>query len=568
MLARCLLTLALALALALPARAGPRDEALRLAPNDFALTVVVQDLRAHIQTVTASPFAAWFPTSTLGKKLLGSTALKSATDAATPIFTTLGVTPTDLFHDILGDAVVFAYAPATGTRDERSVILLRPRKPELLADVIGKLNEAQIQSKELKAVLTRKHAGESYFERQKSEGPSEFYCFRGGVLAQSQSEAEIKAVIDRDRTSPNDKPPELVARMKTLGVASAAVVLLINPRPFDEELTTKVKNAHPNERRFLMKFAEAWRASEAAAVYCAFGVNMEVGLSVRFDPTKVPSGAKSWLVGARTPSVVWSAIPESALAAVCGRMKPTELLDSLVSLNADGEPTPREAMEQLLGPIMGKDKLPVILDSLGPDWGVWVLPPTEHAIGAKGKVPVVVAAVRVQGPKRVEASKSLRQSLEYAFQAARIAYNARHKAQIALREDKDGDTVITSLSGDGLPTGFLPCFTFKGEFLLVSTSPDAIRSFQPPMGEPKPSGEVPLVRFNATTTRAYLTSHATMLAKLLATAGAGDKESLSDQLAGLAALLEPVDRVELLAHGNTAGFKLLLRAKMVKPLKK
>jgi hypothetical protein len=567
---RAVLSLALTLALALPAVAGPRDEALRLAPPDFAVTFVVQDLRAHSNAVLESPFAAWFPTSALGKKFFASAPFKSVTDSSTPIFAALGITPADVFHDILGDAVVFAFTPAApgGTPGERSVILVRPRKPELLAEVVGKVNDAQIQSKELKAVVPHKHAGEPYFERQKPEGPSDFYCFRGGVFALSQSEAEVKAVIDRDRTAPKEKS-ELVARMAKLGVADAAAVLLINPRPLDAEIAAKAKNAPPNERGFQTKLAEVWRATEAAAVYLALDAGAEAGLSLRFDPAKLPAGAKTWLAGERTPSALWGAIPDNALAAVAGRVKPNDLIDFLGSLNPDAQPSPRETIEQILGPIMGKDKLPLVLDALGPDWGAWVLPPAEGVGEAKEKLPVAVAAVKVQaGEKGAEAAKALLHSLEYGFQAARIAYNARHKEQIELREEKDGDAVVTSLAGSGLPTGFRPCFALKGGYLLLSTSPEAIKSFKPPAGEPKAGGDVPLARFNAAAARAYLTSHAAALAKLLTGAGDGNEQTLAEQLGGLAALLEPVDRVELLASGDATGLKLMLRVKTTKPLKK
>src|SRR5262249_33758248 len=153
----------------------------------------------------------------------------------------------------------------------------RPRKPDLLAKVVDRLNELQTNSKELKALVTHKHEGETYYERQKPEGPSDFYCFRDGVFAFSASESEIKAVIDRDKTSAKDKIPELVARMTKLGVADAAAVLLVNPRPLDAELAAKVKNAKPEEKGFLTKFAEVWSATEAAALYFSLDTGAEAG---------------------------------------------------------------------------------------------------------------------------------------------------------------------------------------------------------------------------------------------------------------------------------------------------
>jgi hypothetical protein len=568
MLARATLALALALTFTLPATAAPRDEALRLAPDNFALVAVVQNLRDHTTALSESPFASWFPTTALGKQLLAGADFKKITDSATPIFGALGVTPTDLLHDIVGDAAVFAFTPAPDNdpTGERSVIILRPRKPDVLAKVIDRLNDIQTTSKELKALVEHKHAGETYHERQKPNGPSDFYCFRDGVFAFSSSEAEIKAVIDRDKSAPKDKPPALVTRMTKLGVADAAVVLLVNPRPLDAELASKVKNAKPDEKAFLTKFAEVWAAADSVALYFQLNTGAELGLSVQFDPAKLPANAKSWLVGDRTPSAVWAAIPDDAIAAVAGRVKPNDLLDFLAALNAGDAPGVRETLEQAVGPLIGKDKLPMVLDALGPDWGVWVQPPAK---GMKDAVPAVVVAIRVQSdsPKGAEAAKALVQSLDSGFVLARFAYNSKHKDQLELREEKDGDVVIKSLAGDGFPAGFRPSFALKGGYLLVSTSPEAIKSFKPAATEPKP-GEVPFARFNASAARGYLSSHSAPLAKLLSAAGVGDAPGLEQQLGMLAQALEPVDRVELVARGDATGVKLSLRVKTAKSLQK
>ncbi len=384
----------------------PRDEALRLAPPDFALVVVVQNLREHVKDVSESPFAAWFPTTAFGKFVLNSDAFKQITDGATPVLGALGLTPTDLLHDIIGDAAVFAFTPAppNDPKGERSVILIRPRNADTLAKVIATLNDAQTKNGELKAVVEHKHAGAVYSERRKPEGPSDFYCFRGGVFAFSQSEADIKSVIDRDKGA-KDGPPLLVDRMTKLGVADAAAVVLVNPRALDSELAAKVKAAKPDEKAFLAKFAEVWAATEAAALYLAVGKDAELGVSLHFTPEKLPANLKEWLVGARTPSALWGSVPDNAVFAVAGRVKATDLLDVLTTLAPmEGKTGIRETLEQTLGPIVGKDKLPLVLDALGPDWALWVTPP------AKGEtVPAAVAAVKVNadGPKGAEASKAL-----------------------------------------------------------------------------------------------------------------------------------------------------------------
>lgn len=553
-----------ALAVPLGASAGPRDEALRLAPPDAALTVVAQNLRDHARALAESPFAAWFPTTALGKQLgAGEDGLKQFTEVAAPVLRALDTTPAELFNDVLGDAVVFSYTPATGGAPERSLILVRPRKPEVLSKLADKLNGLQLKSGELKGVAEHKHAGASYFARQRPDGSANYYCFAGGVFAFSESEADIKAALDRAGEPDKDKQPELAARMSALGVSDAALVLLVHPRALDAEIAAKAKDAPAAERAGLERLLTVWKATEAAAVYLALDAGAEIGVSVRFAADKLPADAKAWLTGGRAPSAVWQAVPNDALFAIAGRMKASELLDAMGALTAAaGKPGFRDGFNAALGPIVGKDKLPKVLDALGPDFGAWVQPP------AKGSsVPVLVAAVRVKDGATAEAKAALA-ALEFGFQSARVAYNAKHEDQMELTEEKDGEVVIRGLSGGPLPAGARPCFALKGGYLLVASAPDAIRAFRAPAAEPKPGGPVPVARFGATATRDYLTAHASTLAKFLSATGAGDAKALAEQLAALATVLEPFEKVELLAHGGTNGLRLALRATTTKPLRK
>ena len=87
------------------------------------------------------------------------------------------------------------------------------------------------------------------------------------MFAFSSTEVDIQAVIDRDKAVPAvpDKTPELVERMKRLGIADAVGAILINPRPLDAEVKARVAAAKPDERRFL-EFSEAWAALDTASI--------------------------------------------------------------------------------------------------------------------------------------------------------------------------------------------------------------------------------------------------------------------------------------------------------------
>jgi hypothetical protein len=535
-----------------PVAAAPRDELLRVAPPDAALLVLVQNGREHIKQLDASPFAKWLPQSALGKQLLAGADLKQAKAGLEPLFAALGIKPEELISDVLGDAAAFAYTPAPNgeANGERAVLLIRPGKPETLARLIAKLNEIQTANGEVKSVTARKHRGEEYFERQKPSGPSDFYCFRGGVFAFSSSEADVRSVIDREK---DEAKPVLAARIEKLGAADSLVVALINPRHFDRDLAAKLADAKPAEKAFLERFHEAWLALDSAAVHLALNADLELGVSIQFQPGKTPAFAKGWLTGSRETAAIWSAIPNDALVAFAGKFRASELVEALSAANAPM--SLKAAAEQVLGPVFGKDKLPQVLAALGPQWALWAEPPKD------GFLPVVAAAVQVEGKA---AEKALDRGLSYGFNALRIAYNAGHTDQIELVETDDG---ITSLVNEkGFPPGFQPSYAFKHGYLLIAGSPRIIKRFE----VPKPAaarGEAVIARISAVAIRSYLQTHGEAMAKFLAAKGQGGEQDLVKQFQQAAALLELADRIELATRGDDTGLRVTARLRLAKPLK-
>ncbi len=575
MLRFAFIAIALLTATASAAVAGPRDELLRVAPSDAALVVVVQNGRDHFRNLSQSPFVKWVPSTAIGKKLLDSLEIKQLRESAAMIFRELDTTPEALIDDVLGDAVAFAYSPALPDQpnSERAVILVRPRKVESLQKLLDRLNALQTKSGELKAIDRKEHAGAAYFQRQKSEGSPEFYCFRGDLFAFSGSEADIKSFIDRDKAAPpvSEKTPELVARMQKLGVADAAGVILINPRPLDAEVKARVASAKPAEKRFLERFAEVWAALDTAAVYLALDTNLEVGVSLRFHPDKLPADAKKWLTGLGTGSRAARLIPKDAMFGVAGHIRAAELIDLVASLAPieDGKPGVKEWIAQTLGPVVGRDNLPLVLDALGPNWAVWAEPPVKDSF-----LPTLVAAIEIsgEGEARVKAEKSLVQALEFGFLMARVAYNATHPDQIELKEEKDpkSGAVIRSLVNEkGFPPGLRPSFAVVNGYLVLATSSEAIERFEVPAADKQQPGDTTLAVFSGPRTREYLRAHGPKLAKFLSEMGAvGDEKKTREILEALADVLELIDSADVITRPDENGLRIAVRIKPTLPLKK
>jgi hypothetical protein len=568
-------TFAIALA-APPVSAGARDELLRVTPPDAALILLAQNASDHVRNVRESPFGVWFPTTSLGKKLADSAGLKQARATIDNILKELGTDSQALLDDVFGDAVAFAYSPAPPGRpdDEHAVILIRPRKRETLKSIVGRLNDFQKNSGEIKSITRREHNGAEYFERKKGEGNSEFYCFCGEVFAFSTSEADVKAVIDRDKAAPpvGEKEPELVRRMRALGIADALGVILVNPRALDAEIKAKVAGAKPEMKRFLEKFSEIWAGLDSAAIYITLDKSIEVGVSLRFQPEKLPADVQKFLASFREASTAEELIPKNALFGFAAHARATDLIELIAALAPieAGKKGVREWIEQTLSPTVGgRDTLKLVLDSLGPNWAVWAEPPVKDS-----PVPVFVAAIEIsgEGEKRAKAEKSLVQAIDAGFLLARIAYNSIHTDQIALEEERDPKTgaVIKSLVNEkGFPPGFRPSFAIQKGYLVLATSPDVIKRFTGPVpGAPRNKDVTTLAKLNGVQTRLYLETHGAKLVKFLADAGAGDEKKLREHVEVLQAVLELIDSADVIARPGEKTLQLAVRINPARPLKK
>jgi len=182
------LTIVLAGLCAAPALAAtPRDELLRLVPDDVGVCLIVQDLRGHTAAIEASPFAQQVRTSFVGKLLVVAPETKKLQEASKVLKEQFGTDWAQLRDDILGDAVVMTYTPGPpGEPDkEQGLFMVRARDAALLQKLIDKLNDAQKKSGDLKSLDEAMHNGVKYFKRVEKNQPAHWYLVRGPVLAYS-----------------------------------------------------------------------------------------------------------------------------------------------------------------------------------------------------------------------------------------------------------------------------------------------------------------------------------------------------------------------------------------------
>lgn len=565
-----LFTASLAGLCAVPARAaGPRDELLRLVPDDVALCTILQDLRGHSAALSGSPLAAEFRKSWLGIAVSGAPELTRLAEMEKHFKDATSVDWPQLRDEILGDCVVLAYRPGPPGKpeDEQGLLLIRARNGQLLANLIERLNAAQKKSGDLEKLEEREHDGVKYFRRVEKKQVPYFYWMQGAVLAVSPQEAMLQRAIAADKkAAPADKEtPPLARRLSRLGVDKAFLSLWLNPRAFDPELESRAGQAQAAEAAFLKTFLSNWKALDDVALYARPEEQLEFGLAVRARPAALSPGLRKFLAAAATPSELWKAFPDDALLAVAGRVDAPALLDTIAEfLPEDARKAFRDVLARGNVPFgrVVKDVLP----NLGPDVGFCITAPKTDD---KTWLPRVVWALRIRpGSGDVPADQTLLDTINFFANKAVFDYNGKNSDRLTLKTvTQDKVEVKYFVNEKRFPPGFQPAYAIKDSYLLMTDSPETIRSFKIGAGATAVE-EVPLLRASLVTLRGYLKERREPLLDYLAEKNQIAREEAIRRLESLRMGLQFFDRVELTQRATADQFTLTLRIKTSQPLRK
>jgi hypothetical protein len=496
---------------------------LRLAPADAGFCVIVQGLRDQIVRLESSPVVARLAASPYGKSIRESAEARKLAQIDQELRNHLNVSWVQLRDDILGDAIVLAYTPGPPGRPEAEVglLLVHARKPDVLAGLLDRLTEVQKKGGELVAVERREHRGQAYVVRRKKVGGEEFYFIRGSVLAFTDKEAALLSVIDRDRTakSADGEPPLLAGRLRNLGVERDFLVWWVNPRAFDAAVAAKAATAHGTEAVLLSTFERYWKSLEGVAVSLAMKRDLTVNLAVQAKTDSLPPATRRILAEAARPSAVWASFPENALFAAAGRVPWEPAVEAGGEfLTADARRDVQDAVERTVGAILGRDVLPHLLRHFGPDWGVCVTPPEA---GEKGWLPSLTAVLRLRpgGDGGPPVEQRALDGLDFAARLVVIGYNSQRTGRLRLRMEPQDGVEVRVIEGSQLPPGLQPAFAWKGGYLVLASTPEAVRRFTPPSRgsdvTPADDAEVPLIRLALQGWAGYLRTYRAPVAAYL-----------------------------------------------------
>jgi hypothetical protein len=543
---------------------------VRLVPEDVGFCLVIQDIRGHSEAFLQSPFAKKLWESPIGIAIASAPEQKKLLEFQTQLQQALSVTWPQLRDEIFGDAVVFAYRPGgPGNEDqEQGLMLVYARNDQLLSELTKRFNELQQQSGDLKEVSVREHQGVQYQCRVELHGEN-FAYVHGHVLAFSTREGMLQQVIDLERKV-SSKEPAILSHLRQLGADRSLAALWINPRAFDASFEQKAKQLQGVEATVLQTIQVHWKAVNGIALSATIKESeVKLALALSAETELLPATAKVIFSGENKPSSLWSAFPDKALLAVAGRLDVAAWNDLLSGLlPEDKRRAIRDAADRFAGPALGKNVAKEVLPGLGPDWGLCVMAPPVEQGGNKSWVPHAILALRIQ---RGDVAHAILQALNSLALLGVFAYNGSHPDQMTFHSlDKMEGSYLANEAQ--FPLGFQPAFALKDGFLVLGSSPEAIRRFALNKNpEPPVVAELPLFRLSLYDLAQYLSAHQSALADHIAKKNEGhpvSKEEIARKLGDLAKICQLFNRLELVQKSNSGNLTLSLRLHTALPLGK
>jgi hypothetical protein len=546
------------------ASAAPRDDLIRLVPDDVGFCLVIGDLRAHHEKLLRSPWIKAVAESPFGKALRNAPEFAQLRQVEAQLRKRLNVTWAQLRDEILGDAVVLAYRPGPPGKpeEETGLLMLWARDRALLARLVEALNREQKKAGELKSVEERVHKGLKYHRRIEAEGET-FYYLDGPVLAFAPQEEILRQVLDRVADPKAAKTLPMSARLKEVGTDRGLATLWVNPRTFDAELARQAAKLDGPQAHALKTFLVYWKALDGASLSLTVERDPEVVLALHARAAALPPAARRLVDEAATPSDLWGRFPKDGIFTAAARVDMPALFEALGEfLTPEARKAVADGLKRALGLPLSEALTKQVLPSLGPDAGLCVLPPADRT-----GPPQLLVALRVRpGPKGERMDKAILGTLQFLAGLAVLDHNLKKKDKLHLKkETQDGVEVHYFVGGSKFPPGVRPAFALKDGYLVLASSPAAVRRFAAVPAPLPPSKEVPLLRLSAPQLAKLLRERADLLADLLGARAGVPPEQAAAGLKGLVAGLELFDGVELTQRRDGDRVAWIVRLRTAAP---
>ncbi|HLN28976.1 MAG TPA: hypothetical protein VK395_14610 [Gemmataceae bacterium] len=555
---------------ALASAGTPRNELLRLVPEDVGFCVLIEDLSGHGNALVNSPFLKLFLASPAGAKVAHGEEAQKLSLVDEFLQKKLHLNAMQLRDEILGDALVLAYrpGPVEQPEQEQGLFLIRARNSKLLADLIDRLNEIQKKSGDLQGLEECTYHDKKY-QRRVEKKATNYYYLHGPVLAFANEERILHELIDLDGKTSSAAEPFIARQLAMLGPKKPLAALWLNPRAFEKALQKKADAAQGTQAASLKTLLKYWKAVEGVVFAITLQEDFGVSVAVRSRVELLPASARRFLSTAAERTDLWERVPKDAILAVGGRINVAALLEVLGEfMTEEARGSVRTVAEGSLGAVFGKDALKGILPQIGPDWVCFMVAPPP---ADKNWFPRCLAAIRV-GPGKGEApaGTALGNALNSLATLAVFSVNGGHPGALSLNSTMQGKVEVKYVVNDeDFPPGLQPAFALNEGHLLLASSPEAISSFSP---TPAPSeksypAETPILRFSFRELARFIKERRELLVAFLAKKNQLSPEATSQGLDQFLAAIEFLDAIEINQRCEPGQVIFSLRLRTAQPLK-
>jgi len=361
----------------------------------------------------------------------------------------------------------------------------------------------------------------------------------GTLFAITSHEELLREFLDRGKESRS-----LAAdHFRKAGVQSSALMLWLNPRIFDAELTsTRAQNPGPAEAVVLTRMHEYWKGLDGVVVNAHLDDSIELQFSLIGRRGVYP--AKSWDVP-HIASELWRRFPRNAMVTAAIQVEFVKAFRQVMELAPEKD---QKGLEHLLmravGPAIGLDIFSEVLPNIGPDVGFSIFA-SEPA--TKGGLPQAIVAVAVKSaPKESPVDQILFKSAQLFASLAVIDFNRKSPDLVRIRTTQLGGVEVKYLTQEKLlPAGFQPALALKDGYLLLATSPEAVERFKTSAPTDSRSGEIPLVRVSPPELARFLKRHRDVVIDRLVKKGNEAPFHATRIFDGVVSMIECFDSVTL-----------------------
>ena len=479
---RSVVALLLASTLGSASAGTPRDNLLAMVPPDAGFTIVIEGLRDRSREIFASPLAKKIralPAVTAWEK---SEKAQGWLKARNEIEAGLGVSPSILRDEILGDAVVLAVlVPPGRSSDEASGLLLtRVRDRKMLDRLIAKVNASEIASGTLKQVVDMpgRDGSPTISHRKFAPGtkPDEWYTvLEENTFVWSNSEPMLRSAVARRATGEGlGSTPRFRAVDDALPKGAVACVYL-DPRFLERVAKADARGQKKEDETTVLH-------ALAALEYTGAAVLWQDGPVVHFhetlDPKRLPERflGKGLNHGPNGP--VLERTPSTAVVVGSWRWDLSWVLDTLLS---QLPPTERPRVDAVIlmakGMLLGKDLQREILPFVGSSASAYLDAPIDAPLAAG-------CSIELMG--RPEVAQAIDNGLQ-TF-AALLALDPNRKGGPVRVQSAERDGLrVTTLAGGSRSWSFAT----KPDRLVIGSDPDIVRRMvAPPDRLPRSAADV------------------------------------------------------------------------------